>query len=52
MKNIHEKLEIATEILWLTYGFMFGGTNSNLGEIKKIDEKSSWSKIVSWFFNR
>ena len=52
MKNIEEKLEIASRNSVANYGFMFGGTNSNLGEIKKIDEKSSRFKIVSWFFNR
>ena len=39
MKNIEEKIEIASRNSVANYGFMFGGTNSNLGEIKKIDEK-------------
>ena len=52
MKKIEQKLEIASRNSVANYGFMFGGTNSNLEEIKKIDEKSSWFKIVSWIFNR
>ena len=38
MKKIEEKLEIASKNSVANYGFMFGGTNSNLDEIKKIDE--------------
>ena len=39
MKKIEEKLGIASRNSVANYGFMFGGTNSNLDEIKKIDEK-------------
>ena len=39
MKKIEQKLEIASRNSVANYGFMFGGTNSNLDEIKKIDEK-------------
>ena len=38
MKKIEEKLNIASRNSVANYGFMFGGTNSNLNEIKKIDE--------------
>ncbi len=38
MKKIDEKLNIASRNSVANYGFMFGGTNSNLNEIKKIDE--------------
>ena len=38
MKKIEQKLEIASRNSVANYGFMFGGTNSNLDEIKKIDE--------------
>ncbi len=39
MKNIEQKIDIASKNSVANYGFMFGGTNSNLDEIKKIDEK-------------
>merc|ERR1711991_344036 len=39
MRKIEEKIEIASRNSVANYGFMFGGTNSNLDEIKKIDEK-------------
>ena len=38
MEKIEQKLEIASRTSVANYGFMFGGTNSNLNEIKKIDE--------------
>ena len=38
MKKIEEKLNIASRNSVANYGVMFGGTNSNLNEIKKIDE--------------
>ena len=38
MKKIEQKLEIASRNSVANYGFMFGGTNSNLDEIKKIGE--------------
>ena len=38
MKKIEQKLEIASRNSVANYGFMFGGTNSNLDEIKKIDQ--------------
>ena len=39
MEKIEQKLEIASRNSVANYGFMFGGTNSNLDEIKKIDER-------------
>ena len=38
MEKIDQKLEIASRNSAANYGFMFGGTNTNLEEIKKIDE--------------
>tara|TARA_B100000575_G_scaffold207986_1_gene169316 strand:+ start:3246 stop:4583 length:1338 start_codon:yes stop_codon:yes gene_type:complete len=38
MEKIEQKLEIASRTSVANYGFMFGGTNSNFNEIKKIDE--------------
>ena len=38
MEKIDQKLEIASRNSAANYGFMFGGTNTNLDEIKKIDE--------------
>ena len=36
MKKIEEKLNIASRNSVANYGFMFGGTNSNLNEIKNL----------------
>lgn len=33
------KLDIAARTSWVNYGFMFGGTNDNLEEIKAVDPK-------------
>ncbi len=38
MKKIEQKIEIASRNSAANYGFMFGGTNSNLDEIKNIDQ--------------
>ena len=51
MENLEKKLDIASKKFVANYGFMLGGTNSNLDEIKNIDEKSSWIEVVSWFIN-
>lgn len=34
-----QKLQIASESAFANYGFMFGGTNDNLEEIKKLDKR-------------
>lgn len=39
MENLEKKLDIASKNSVANYGFMLGGTNSNLDEIKNIDEK-------------
>jgi dihydroorotase len=36
---LEEKFAIAKETSWANYSFMFGGTNNNLEEILKVDEK-------------
>ncbi|WP_029037299.1 dihydroorotase [Salinimicrobium xinjiangense] len=36
---LEEKYKIAEETSYANYGFMFGGTNDNLEEIRKIDPK-------------
>ena len=36
-----KKLAIAAETSWVNYGFMFGGTNDNLEQIKAIDPKKT-----------
>tara|TARA_B100000925_G_scaffold287756_1_gene267569 strand:- start:1108 stop:2445 length:1338 start_codon:yes stop_codon:yes gene_type:complete len=38
MNKIEEKIEIASRNSVANFGFMFGGTNSNLDEIRNIDE--------------
>jgi len=35
------KLAVAAETSWVNYGFMFGGTNDNLEQIKAIDPKTT-----------
>lgn len=37
---LEEKYKLAEGVSYANYGFMFGGTNSNLEEIKKIDPKT------------
>jgi dihydroorotase len=37
LEAFNNKLSIAAKTSWANYGFMFGGTNDNLDEIKKID---------------
>ena len=36
-----EKLAVASKTSWVNYGFMFGGTNDNLEQIKAIDPKTT-----------
>ena len=36
-----EKLAVASKTSWVNYGFMFGGTNDNLEQIKLIDPKTT-----------
>lgn len=40
MELLEEKFKIAEESSYANYSFMFGGTNDNLEEIKKIDPKN------------
>lgn len=35
----NDKLDMAAQTSWVNYGFLFGGTNDNLEEIKAIDPK-------------
>ena len=35
---LEEKFSRAAEVSWANYSFMFGGTNDNLSEIKKVDK--------------
>ena len=35
----NDKLDVAAQTSWVNYGFLFGGTNDNLDEIKAIDPK-------------
>ncbi len=39
IKNLEEKFKIAAATSYANYSFMFGGTNTNLDEILKVDEK-------------
>lgn len=41
IEQLEEKFEIAYRTSYANYSFMFGGTNDNLEEIKKIDPKST-----------
>ncbi|HET7361379.1 MAG TPA: dihydroorotase [Salinimicrobium sp.] len=41
MEHLEEKFKIAEETSYANYSFMFGGTNDNLEEIKKIDPKTT-----------
>lgn len=36
-----QKLQIASQTSWANYGFMFGGTNDNLDQIKAINPKTT-----------
>lgn len=40
-KAYRDKLDIAAQTSWVNYGFLFGGTNDNLDEIKAIDLKKT-----------
>ena len=40
LDELNKKFELAKKNSFANYSFMFGGTNDNLNEIKKIDEKS------------
>ncbi|MEZ4797217.1 MAG: dihydroorotase [Flavobacteriaceae bacterium] len=40
IEKLEEKFEIASKTSWANYSFMFGGTNDNLDEILKVDEKN------------
>ena len=37
----NDKLDVAAQTSWVNYGFLFGGTNDNLEEIKAIDPKTT-----------
>lgn len=41
IERLEEKFKIAEESSYANYSFMFGGTNDNLEEIKKIDPKTT-----------
>lgn len=36
-----KKLEVAAKTSWVNYGFMFGGTNNNLEQIKAVNPKTT-----------
>ena len=38
LKELENKFEIASQSSYANYSFMFGATNSNLDEIKKLDK--------------
>ncbi|MEZ7494852.1 dihydroorotase [Leeuwenhoekiella aequorea] len=40
IEKLEEKFSIAAETSYANYSFMFGGTNDNLSEIKKVDKKT------------
>lgn len=40
IENLNAKFEIAANSSWANYSFMFGGTNTNLDEILKVDSKN------------
>ncbi|GAA0872501.1 dihydroorotase [Gangjinia marincola] len=40
-EELQKKFDIAQETAYANYSFMFGGTNDNLEEIKKIDPKTT-----------
>ena len=37
----NDKLDVAARTSWVNYGFLFGGTNDNLEEIKAINPKTT-----------
>jgi len=37
----NDKLDVAARTSWVNYGFLFGGTNDNLEEIRAIDPKTT-----------
>ena len=39
IEKLEEKFSIAKKTSWANYSFMFGGTNDNLEEILKVDER-------------
>ena len=39
LKALEEKFELAKNNSYANYSFMFGGTNENIEEIKKLDKK-------------
>ena len=41
LERLEEKFKIAEESSYANYSFMFGGTNDNLEEIKKIDPRTT-----------
>ena len=41
IEKLEEKFAIAAEKAYANYSFMFGGTNDNLEEIKKVDPKTT-----------
>ncbi len=40
IEKLEDKFEIASKTSFVNYSFMFGGTNDNLDEILKVDEKN------------
>lgn len=40
IEQLDHKFDIASKTSWANYSFMFGGTNSNLDEILKVDSKN------------
>lgn len=40
IKKLEEKFAIASDSAYANYSFLFGGTNDNLEELKKLDKKS------------
>ncbi|WP_121666977.1 dihydroorotase [Mesonia aquimarina] len=41
IEKLQEKFDLAKEVSYANYSFMFGGTNDNLEEIKKVDPKTT-----------
>ncbi len=39
LKKLEEKFQIAAESSWANYSFLFGGTNDNLEELKRLDKQ-------------
>lgn len=40
IEKLEDKFKVASETAFVNYSFMFGGTNDNLEEILKVDEKN------------